>query len=146
ALRERRPSPRPGGDRRAVEGRRVVRGRSCRYVLTRCCCPAPAAPSSSRHGSRRLGAPRLLPPHARPHRAHTAAAVPAVLQPPGRSQNSFFLGTSYEMGLIWSRYSLVIIPKNWNLFAVNFFVGCAGGSQLYRIWRYNQELKAKQQN
>ncbi|XP_019867595.1 uncharacterized protein LOC109596485 [Aethina tumida] len=25
-------------------------------------------------------------------------------------------------GLIWSRYSLVIIPKNWNLFLVNFFV------------------------
>ncbi|MEQ2177673.1 Mitochondrial pyruvate carrier 2 [Goodea atripinnis] len=37
-------------------------------------------------------------------------------------------------GLIWSRYSLVIIPKNWNLFAVNFFVGTAGASQLYRIW------------
>ncbi|XP_062371296.1 mitochondrial pyruvate carrier 2 isoform X2 [Cinclus cinclus] len=48
-------------------------------------------------------------------------------------------------GLIWSRYSLVIIPKNWSLFAVNFFVGCAGGSQLFRIWRYNQELKAKEQ-
>lgn len=39
-------------------------------------------------------------------------------------------------GLIWSRYSLVIIPKNWNLFAVNFFVGGAGGSQLYRIWQW----------
>uniref|UniRef100_A0A8C5IFA2 Mitochondrial pyruvate carrier n=1 Tax=Junco hyemalis TaxID=40217 RepID=A0A8C5IFA2_JUNHY len=39
-------------------------------------------------------------------------------------------------GLIWSRYSLVIIPKNWSLFAVNFFVGCAGASQLFRIWRY----------
>ncbi|XP_039377588.1 mitochondrial pyruvate carrier 2 isoform X1 [Mauremys reevesii] len=47
-------------------------------------------------------------------------------------------------GLIWSRYSLVIIPKNWGLFTVNFFVGCAGGSQLFRIWRYNQELKAKE--
>ncbi|ELW67240.1 Brain protein 44 [Tupaia chinensis] len=46
-------------------------------------------------------------------------------------------------GLIWSRYSLVIIPKNWSLFAVNFFVGAAGASQLFRIWRYNQELKAK---
>ncbi|KAM8857296.1 mitochondrial pyruvate carrier 2b [Synchiropus splendidus] len=45
-------------------------------------------------------------------------------------------------GLIWSRYSLVIIPKNWNLFAVNFFVGSAGASQLYRIWRYKQEQKA----
>ncbi|XP_074854398.1 mitochondrial pyruvate carrier 2 [Carettochelys insculpta] len=48
-------------------------------------------------------------------------------------------------GLIWSRYSLVIIPKNWGLFTVNFFVGCAGGSQLFRIWRYNQGLKAKEQ-
>ncbi|XP_036396787.1 mitochondrial pyruvate carrier 2b [Megalops cyprinoides] len=47
-------------------------------------------------------------------------------------------------GLIWSRYSLVIIPKNWNLFAVNFFVGAAGSSQLFRIWKYNQELKAKE--
>lgn len=47
-------------------------------------------------------------------------------------------------GLIWSRYSLVIIPKNWNLFCVNFFLGCAGGSQLYRIWRYNQTLKEKE--
>ncbi|MEQ2223109.1 Mitochondrial pyruvate carrier 2 [Ilyodon furcidens] len=44
-------------------------------------------------------------------------------------------------GLIWSRYSLVIIPKNWNLFAVNFFVGSAGASQLYRIWSYKQEQK-----
>lgn len=46
-------------------------------------------------------------------------------------------------GLIWSRYSLVIIPKNWNLFAVNFFVGGAGASQLYRIWRYEQDKKAQ---
>ncbi|XP_017265735.1 mitochondrial pyruvate carrier 2b [Kryptolebias marmoratus] len=46
-------------------------------------------------------------------------------------------------GLIWSRYSLVIIPKNWNLFAVNFFVGSAGLSQLYRIWRYEQEKKSE---
>ncbi|XP_056244992.1 mitochondrial pyruvate carrier 2b [Seriola aureovittata] len=46
-------------------------------------------------------------------------------------------------GLIWSRYSLVIIPKNWNLFAVNFFVGSAGASQLYRIWRYKQDKKAQ---
>nr|ACQ58713.1 Brain protein 44 [Anoplopoma fimbria] len=46
-------------------------------------------------------------------------------------------------GLIWSRYSLVIIPKNWNLFCVNFFVGSAGASQLYRIWRFNQDQKAE---
>lgn len=46
-------------------------------------------------------------------------------------------------GLIWSRYSLVIIPKNWNLFCVNFFLGSAGASQLFRIWRYKQDLKAQ---
>ncbi|XP_064240844.1 mitochondrial pyruvate carrier 2-like [Aotus nancymaae] len=47
-------------------------------------------------------------------------------------------------GFIWSRYSLVIIPKNWSLFAVNFFVGAAGASQLFHIWRYKQEPKAKE--
>ncbi|XP_068125289.1 mitochondrial pyruvate carrier 2 [Hyperolius riggenbachi] len=52
-------------------------------------------------------------------------------------------GVLMATGFIWSRYSLVIIPKNWALFAVNFFVGAAGSSQLYRIWRYNQDLKAK---
>uniref|UniRef100_A0A8C4F692 Mitochondrial pyruvate carrier n=1 Tax=Dicentrarchus labrax TaxID=13489 RepID=A0A8C4F692_DICLA len=45
-------------------------------------------------------------------------------------------GVLTATGLIWSRYSLVIIPKNWNLFCVNFFVGSAGASQLYRIWRF----------
>ncbi|XP_048855166.1 mitochondrial pyruvate carrier 2b [Brienomyrus brachyistius] len=49
-------------------------------------------------------------------------------------------------GFIWSRYSLVIIPKNWFLFAVNFFVGAAGSSQLFRIWRYNQQLNRTGQN
>ncbi|XP_056285315.1 mitochondrial pyruvate carrier 2b [Pseudoliparis swirei] len=54
------------------------------------------------------------------------------------SQSAVLLAT----GLIWSRYSLVIIPKNWNLFCVNFFVGGAGATQLYRIWSFNQEQKA----
>ncbi|XP_061735223.1 mitochondrial pyruvate carrier 2b [Nerophis ophidion] len=53
-------------------------------------------------------------------------------------------GVLTATGLIWSRYSLVIIPKNWNLFAVNFFVGSAGASQLYRIWRYKQDQKTKE--
>uniref|UniRef100_A0A8C6PKV8 Mitochondrial pyruvate carrier n=1 Tax=Nothobranchius furzeri TaxID=105023 RepID=A0A8C6PKV8_NOTFU len=52
-------------------------------------------------------------------------------------------GVLTATGLIWSRYSLVIIPKNWNLFAVNFFVGGAGISQLYRIWRHEQDKKAQ---
>uniref|UniRef100_A0A6M2DMA4 Mitochondrial pyruvate carrier n=1 Tax=Xenopsylla cheopis TaxID=163159 RepID=A0A6M2DMA4_XENCH len=32
-------------------------------------------------------------------------------------------GSLAVTGFVWARYSLVIIPKTWNLFAVNFFVG-----------------------
>ncbi|DAZ96978.1 TPA: hypothetical protein N0F65_012110 [Lagenidium giganteum] len=39
-------------------------------------------------------------------------------------------------GVIWSRYSLVITPKNWNLFAVNVFMGCTGIIQLSRKAMY----------
>uniref|UniRef100_UPI00398E5F1F mitochondrial pyruvate carrier 2b n=1 Tax=Pristiophorus japonicus TaxID=55135 RepID=UPI00398E5F1F len=52
-------------------------------------------------------------------------------------------GVLCATGLIWSRYSLVIIPKNWSLFAVNFFLGCAGSIQLLRITKYHYDLKAK---
>ncbi|TMW68883.1 hypothetical protein Poli38472_001039 [Pythium oligandrum] len=48
-------------------------------------------------------------------------------------------------GLIWSRYSLVITPKNWNLFAVNMFMGATGMAQLYRKATYNPEAEAKKQ-
>ncbi|KAF9159396.1 Mitochondrial pyruvate carrier 2 [Actinomortierella ambigua] len=44
-------------------------------------------------------------------------------------------------GLIWSRYSLVIIPKNWSLFTVNVFVAGTGLTQLTRIFNYRQSLK-----
>ncbi|XP_045196260.1 uncharacterized protein LOC123551406 [Mercenaria mercenaria] len=44
-------------------------------------------------------------------------------------------------GLIWSRYSLVITPKNWNLFCVNIFVAATGLYQLARIYNYHQKLK-----
>lgn len=39
-------------------------------------------------------------------------------------------------GVIWSRYSLIITPKNWNLFAVNVFMGITGITQLYRKATY----------
>lgn len=45
-------------------------------------------------------------------------------------------------GLIWSRYSLVIIPKNWNLFSVNLFLALTGIFQLGRIAVYNYEQKS----
>lgn len=40
-------------------------------------------------------------------------------------------------GLIWSRYSLVIIPKNWSLFAVNAFVALTQTVQLGRAIHYH---------
>ncbi|EDO33873.1 predicted protein [Nematostella vectensis] len=36
-------------------------------------------------------------------------------------------------GLIWARYSMVIIPKNWLLFSVNIGLGITGINQLARI-------------
>ncbi|CEG44351.1 mitochondrial pyruvate carrier 2-like [Plasmopara halstedii] len=45
-------------------------------------------------------------------------------------------------GLIWSRYSLVITPKNWNLFAVNVFMAGTGLTQFYRKFTYNPKKVA----
>jgi len=41
-------------------------------------------------------------------------------------------GALSATGLIWSRYSLVIIPKNWSLFSVNVFVAATA---LYQFTR-----------
>ncbi|KAJ7078889.1 mitochondrial pyruvate carrier [Mycena belliarum] len=48
-------------------------------------------------------------------------------------------------GFVWVRYSFVIIPVNYSLAAVNFFVGCSGLTQLGRIanYRYNQPTPEK---
>ncbi|XP_018026972.1 mitochondrial pyruvate carrier 2 [Hyalella azteca] len=51
-------------------------------------------------------------------------------------------GALAATGLIWSRYSLVITPRNLNLFSVNLFVAVTGCYQLYRVFRYNQDQKA----
>lgn len=37
-------------------------------------------------------------------------------------------------GFTWARYSVVIIPKNYSLLAVNFFVGLTGMYQLCRLY------------
>lgn len=50
-------------------------------------------------------------------------------------------GALAATGLIWSRYSMVIIPKNWNLFSVNIFVAITGLYQLMRIYNYRQSIK-----
>ncbi|KAK9892499.1 hypothetical protein WA026_020489 [Henosepilachna vigintioctopunctata] len=50
-------------------------------------------------------------------------------------------------GLIWSRYSLVIIPKNYSLFSVNIFIAVSQCCQLIRALRYHssQKLEAKKE-
>ncbi|NXA35165.1 MPC2 protein, partial [Eudromia elegans] len=88
-----------------------------------------------------------LPPRLRPFYNHPADSINFSIQGlvcagmadmtrPAEKLSTAQSAVLMATGLIWSRYSLVIIPKNWGLFAVNFFVGCAGGSQLFRIWRY----------
>ncbi|KAL0080175.1 mitochondrial pyruvate carrier [Phycomyces blakesleeanus] len=48
-------------------------------------------------------------------------------------------------GLLWSRYAMVIIPKNWSLFAVNAFVAGTAMVQTGRILQYQQTDAYKQQ-
>lgn len=49
-------------------------------------------------------------------------------------------------GIVWSRYSLVIIPKNWSLFSVNVFVGATNIYHLIRAFIYQQEQKKALEN
>ncbi|XP_004529308.1 mitochondrial pyruvate carrier 2-like [Ceratitis capitata] len=46
-------------------------------------------------------------------------------------------------GIIWSRYSLVIVPKNYSLFSVNVFVALTQLYQVARAVRYQRSLKDK---
>ncbi|KAJ2000468.1 Mitochondrial pyruvate carrier subunit [Coemansia thaxteri] len=36
-------------------------------------------------------------------------------------------------GIIWTRWSTIITPKNYSLATVNFFVGCTAAYQLARV-------------
>jgi len=51
-------------------------------------------------------------------------------------------GALAATGLIWARYSMVIIPKNYNLLFVNIFVGSTGIYQLFRIFNHRRSLEA----
>ncbi|KAJ8709283.1 hypothetical protein PYW07_009109 [Mythimna separata] len=44
-------------------------------------------------------------------------------------------------GSIWARWSLIIIPKNYSLFAVNVFVAATGMYQLTKIYFYQRQLE-----
>lgn len=51
-------------------------------------------------------------------------------------------GALAATGIIWARYSMVIIPKNYNLLFVNIFVGATGLYQLSRIFNHRRSLEA----
>lgn len=51
-------------------------------------------------------------------------------------------GSLAATGIIWSRYSLVIIPKNYGLFSVNVFVALTQIVQLYRAFTFDKKVKA----
>lgn len=53
-------------------------------------------------------------------------------------------GALAATGIIWSRYSLVIIPKNWGLFSVNVFVAMVQSVQLGRAYLYQKEKSEKE--
>jgi len=69
-----------------------------------------------------------------------AAGLADYARPPEKLSASQS-GALTATGIIWSRYSMVVIPKNWNLFAVNFFLATTGAWQLLRIYNYQRSLK-----
>jgi mitochondrial pyruvate carrier 2 len=46
-------------------------------------------------------------------------------------------------GFIYSRFSMVIIPKNYTLLSVNVFVAITQSIQLYRALRYKYDTRNK---
>ncbi|KKK21830.1 hypothetical protein AOCH_003209 [Aspergillus ochraceoroseus] len=53
------------------------------------------------------------------------------------TQNGALMAT----GAIWTRWCLIITPKNYLLAAVNFFLGCVGVAQVTRIFLYHRSLE-----
>ncbi|KAJ5358175.1 hypothetical protein N7541_005333 [Penicillium brevicompactum] len=56
------------------------------------------------------------------------------------TQNAALMGT----GAIWTRWCMIIKPRNVLLAAVNFFLGCVGAVQVTRIlmWQRSQDSSA----
>ncbi|XP_043209805.1 mitochondrial pyruvate carrier 2-like [Amphibalanus amphitrite] len=73
------------------------------------------------------------------------AGLSDTLTRPAEKMSVSQAGSLACTGYIWARYSLVIIPKNWSLFAVNFFVGLSGTFQLAKVLRYQMSLKEQEQ-
>jgi len=67
------------------------------------------------------------------------------LQRPAEKISVSQSGALAATGIIWSRYSLVIIPKNYALFSVNLFVAATGLYSLTRGVLYQMEQKKLQE-
>ncbi|KAA8643382.1 hypothetical protein EYZ11_003430 [Aspergillus tanneri] len=52
------------------------------------------------------------------------------------TQNAALMAT----GAIWTRWCMIITPRNYLLAAVNFFLGCVGVVQVTRIFQYRRSL------
>ncbi|KAE8146772.1 UPF0041-domain-containing protein [Aspergillus avenaceus] len=50
-------------------------------------------------------------------------------------------GALTATGAIWTRWCMIITPKNYLLAAVNFFLGCVGVVQVGRIYNYRKSLE-----
>jgi len=64
----------------------------------------------------------------------------------GRPAEQLSLPQSFALtatGAIWTRWCLIIKPKNYLLAAVNFFLFLANGYQIARIVNYNMDQKNK---
>ncbi|ODM21081.1 hypothetical protein SI65_04134 [Aspergillus cristatus] len=53
------------------------------------------------------------------------------------TQNGALMAT----GAIWTRWCMIITPRNMLLAAVNFFLGCVGVVQVSRIFMYRRSLE-----
>lgn len=43
-------------------------------------------------------------------------------------------------GIIWTRWAMIIRPRNYLLASVNFFLGLVGGYQVSRLYNYERSL------
>lgn len=46
----------------------------------------------------------------------------------------------FATGVIWTRWCLIIKPKNYLLASVNFFLGGVAGMQLTRLYSYQKSM------
>ncbi|XP_050508777.1 mitochondrial pyruvate carrier 2-like [Diabrotica virgifera virgifera] len=65
----------------------------------------------------------------------------ADLQRPAELLSTSQITALVVTGLIWSRYSMVIIPKNYTLLSVNAFIAITQGVQLIRVLHYQYSNK-----